>query len=187
MNLEKAQKLWFLLHRFDRTNRTDLAIFNADKERYPFFYLLHWNEKHNISQQRKVALKSNSRLNYFKSIRDISIRDIETIDIENPFEFDDKSENLNNVQAQLIEDFLLKMPTITKIKKGSNESELNEDVDFSEVTYHPPTTESYAIILEKQGKYDLAIKVYEKLSLAKPEKRLYFASRISEIAFKINN
>ena len=53
MNLEKAQKLWFLLHRFDRTNRTDLAIFNADKERYPFFYLLHWNEKHNISQQRK--------------------------------------------------------------------------------------------------------------------------------------
>ena len=79
------------------------------------------------------------------------------------------------------------MPTITKIKKGSNESELNEDVDFSEVTYHPPTTESYAIILEKQGKYDLAIKVYEKLSLAKPEKRLYFASRISEIAFKINN
>ena len=182
MNLEKAQKLWFLLHRFDRTNRTDLAIFNADKERYPFFYLLHWNEKHNISQQRKVALKSNSRLNYFKSIRDI-----ETIEIENLFEFDDKSENLNNVQAQLIEDFLLKMPTINKIKKGSNESELNEDVDFSEVTYHPPTTESYAIILEKQGKYDLAIKVYEKLSLAKPEKRLYFASRISEIAFKINN
>ena len=32
-----------------------------------------------------------------------------------------------------------------------------------------------------------AIKVYEKLSLAKPENRLYFASRISEIAFKINN
>jgi hypothetical protein len=41
--------------------------------------------------------------------------------------------------------------------------------------------------LEKQGKYDLAIKIYEKLSLAKPEKRLYFATRISEIALKINN
>ena len=182
MNLEKAQKLWFLLHRFDRTNRADLSIFNADKERYPFFYLLHWNEKNIASQERKVALKSNSRLNYFKSIRDI-----ETSEIENPFELNLKSANSNDVQAQLIEDFLLKMPTITKIKKSSNESELNEDVDFSEVSYHPPTTESYAIILEKQGKYDLAIKVYEKLSLAKPEKRLYFASRISEIAFKINN
>jgi hypothetical protein len=182
MNLEKAQKLWFLLHRFDRTNQTELAIFNGDKERYPFFYLLHWNEKNNANQQRKVALKSNSRINYFKSIRDI-----ETIELENPFEFDFKSENSNAVQAQLIEDFLLKMPTITKIKKNSNERELNEEIDFSGVTYQAPTSESYAIILEKQGKYDLAIKVYEKLSLAKPEKRLYFASRISEIAFKINN
>jgi len=182
MNLEKAQKLWFLLHRFDRSNRADLAIFNGDKKRYPFFYLLHWNEKNNVSKQRKVALKSNSRLNYFKSIRDI-----ETIELENPFEFVFKLESSNDVQTQLIEDFLLKMPTITKIKKSSNESELNEDVDFSEVSYQPPTTESYAIILEKQGKFDLAIKVYEKLSLAKPEKRLYFASRISEIAFKINN
>ena len=182
MNLEKAQKLWFLLHRFDRSDRGDLAIFNVDKERYPFFYLLHWNEKNNVCQQRKVALKSNSRLNYFKSIRDI-----ETIELENTFEYDFKSEISNVAQAQLIEDFLLKMPTITKIKKSSNESELNEDVDFSEVSYQPPTTESYAIILEKQGKFDLAIKVYEKLSLAKPEKRLYFASRISEIAFKINN
>jgi hypothetical protein len=182
MNLEKAQKLWFLLHRFDRSDRGNLAIFKADKERYPFFYLLHWNEKNNVSQQRKVALKSNSRLNYFKSIRDI-----ESIELENTFEYDFKSEISNDSQAQLIEDFLLKMPTITKIKKGSNDIELNEEVDFSEVTYQAPTTESYAIILEKQGKYDLAIKVYEKLSLAKPEKRLYFASRISEIAFKINN
>ena len=182
MNLEKAQKLWFLLHRFDRTNRADLAIFNDDKERYPFFYLLHWNEKNIASQERKVALKSNSRLNYFKSIRDI-----ETSEIENPFELNLKSANSNDVQAQLIEDFLLKMPTITKIKKSSNEIELPEEVDYSEVSYQAPTTESYAIILEKQGKYDLAIKVYEKLSLAKPEKRLYFASRISEIAFKINN
>ncbi|NQW77461.1 MAG: hypothetical protein HQ448_11685 [Cytophagales bacterium] len=182
MNLEKAQKLWFLLHRFDRSNRADLAIFTADKERYPFFYLLHWNDKNNVSQQRKIALKSNSRLNYFNSIRDI-----EMTELENPFELDFKLENSNEVQAQLIEDFLLKMPTITKIKKSSNESELKDEVDFSKVIYQPPTTESYAIILEKQGKFDLAIKVYEKLSLAKPEKRLYFASRIAEIAFKINN
>jgi tetratricopeptide (TPR) repeat protein len=182
MNLEKAQKLWFLLHRFDRTNRAEIDVFKADKERYPFFYLLHWNEKNQIKQQRKIALKSNSRLNYFKSIHDI-----ESVEIENPFEFNIKLDSTNNIQAQLIEDFLLKMPTITKIKKISNESELIEEIDFSEVTYQAPTTESYAIILEKQGKYDLAIKVYEKLSLAKPEKRLYFASRISEIAFKINN
>ncbi len=181
MNLEKAQKLWFLLHRFDRTNHAELDIFKLDKEKYPFFYLLHWNEKNNVSQQRKIALKSNSRLNYFKSIRDIKF------EIENSIEFNINTDSTNNVQAQLIEDFLSKMPTITKIKKSPSDNEINEEVDFSEVTYQAPTTESYAIILEKQGKYDLAIKVYEKLSLAKPEKRLYFASRISEIALKINN
>ncbi len=181
MNLEKAQKLWFLLHRFDRTNRAELDIFTSDKERYPFFYLLHWNEKNKVKQQRKIALKSNSRLNYFKSIHDIEF------EIDYSIEFNMGAGISNSVQAQLIEDFLLKMPTITKIKKSPSDNVLDEEVDFSEVAYQAPTTESYAIILEKQGKYDLAIKVYEKLSLAKPEKRLYFASRISEIALKINN
>jgi hypothetical protein len=181
MNLEKSQKLWFLLHRFDRTNRAELDVFTSDKEKYPFFYLLHWNEKSHVRQQRKIALKSNSRLNYFKSIQDIEF------EIDNPIEFNINTDSTNNVQAQLIEDFLSKMPTITKIKKSHSDNELNEEIDFSEVAYQAPTTESYAIILEKQGKYDLAIKVYEKLSLAKPEKRLYFASRISEIALKINN
>jgi hypothetical protein len=96
-------------------------------------------------------------------------------------------ESSDDTQNQLIEDFLLKMPTITKIKKNHNENELIEEIDFSKIEFSAPITESYAIILEKQGKYELSIKVYEKLSLAKPEKRLYFASRISEIVFKINN
>jgi len=38
-----------------------------------------------------------------------------------------------------------------------------------------------AILLSKQGKYLQAIELYEKLSLIKPEKRVYFASRISEL------
>jgi len=182
MNLQKSQKLWFLLYRFDRTNQEDLGIFQPDKEKYPFFYLLHWNEKNNSKRQRKIALKSNSRLNYFKSIHDI-----EFIEPENIFDKNTPIGNLNNGQAELIEEFLLKMPTITKLKKNAIDSEITDAIDFSEVTYQAPTTESYAIILEKQGKYDLAIKIYEKLSLAKPEKRLYFATRISELALKINN
>ena len=181
MNLEKAQKLWFLLHRFDRTNRAELDIFTADKEKYPFFYLLHWNERNNSRQQRKVALKSNSRVNYFKSIRDVEV------EIDDHIEFEIKTDSKNSIQSKIIEDFLSKMPAITKIKKSLSDIEINEEVDFSEVIYQAPTTESYAIILEKQGKFDLAIKVYEKLSLAKPEKRLYFASRISELELKKNN
>jgi hypothetical protein len=43
------------------------------------------------------------------------------------------------------------------------------------------------MILEKQGKYQQAIEVYQKLSLSKPEKSHYFATRISELSLKINN
>lgn len=178
MNLEKAQKLWYLLNRFDRSTLSQIDLFALEKEKYPFFYLLYWNEKHCGNQQRKIALKSNSRINYFKSIYDAEI-----IDPSKNFESCENISLAETNQAQIIEDFLSKMPSITKVKKNSPEN----DVDFSEMIYNPPTTESYAIILENQGKFDLAIHVYEKLSLAKPEKRLYFASRISEIALKLNN
>lgn len=182
MNLEKSQKLWFLLNRFDRTNPIDIERLRSDKEKYPYFYLLHWNEKYNTKNQRRIALKSNSRIQYFKSIHDI-----ETIEKESPTDFNISLGTSNIVQNQLIEDFLSKLPTISKIKKNSTEYAMIEESDLSEVKYQSPVTESYAIILEKQGKYELAINIYEKLSLAKPEKRLYFASRISEIALKLSN
>jgi hypothetical protein len=40
--------------------------------------------------------------------------------------------------------------------------------------------------LAKQHKYQQAIDIYEQLILAKPEKRLYFATRISELEQNLN-
>ena len=45
-------------------------------------------------------------------------------------------------------------------------------------------TESFAKILIKQGKFDKAREVYEKLMVKNPEKKAYFAAKIDEIADK---
>lgn len=47
------------------------------------------------------------------------------------------------------------------------------------------TTETLAIILEKQGKFEKAIEIYEKLMHQNPEKNSIFAVRISELKNKL--
>ena len=48
-------------------------------------------------------------------------------------------------------------------------------------------TETLALVLEKQGKYDKAIAVYEKLIARNPEKSSTFAIRISQLRIKQDN
>lgn len=48
-------------------------------------------------------------------------------------------------------------------------------------------TETLAVVLEKQGKYDKALAIYEKLIAKNPEKSSTFAIRISELKGKIDN
>lgn len=48
-------------------------------------------------------------------------------------------------------------------------------------------SETLAIILEKQGKYDKAADIYRKLLAANPEKNSIFAPRIKELQNRINN
>lgn len=47
-------------------------------------------------------------------------------------------------------------------------------------------TETLAVVLEKQGKLDKAIEVYEKLILKYPEKSSIFAIRISELKIRLD-
>lgn len=48
-------------------------------------------------------------------------------------------------------------------------------------------TETMAVIMEKQGKYDKAVEVYMNLSVQNPEKSATFAARIEELKKKIEN
>ncbi len=48
-------------------------------------------------------------------------------------------------------------------------------------------TETLAVVLEKQGKLEKAVEVYEKLIVKYPEKSSIFAARISELNSRIEN
>jgi hypothetical protein len=167
--MSNAQKLWFLLNKIDRSDQSEL---NQDKLIYPYFYFLHWNERYSILKQQRIALQSSRRKLYFQSIYDIQGELDETTD---PV----PAEEIKALQVALIDQFILNQPTLAKPKRSDLEDSPQEDLSATEFSL--PVSETVAILLTKQGKYLQAIELYEKLSLIKPEKRLYFASRISEL------
>lgn len=176
----KAQDLWFLLHKIDRSNSSLQHSFDVDKETYPYFYLLFWNEKFNPHQQKKIALQSTFRNRYFESIFDID-------KISSPYiAIDSFKTTVPDVaeQIQVIDDFLQNLPSIARPKKHMTEED-SDVLDLAGLKNALPISETFAKILERQEKYERAIEMYEKLSLIKPEKSLYFATRISELKHKL--
>ena len=172
MMINKSQQLWYLLNRFDREESETNTLLLKDLENYPFFYLLNWNFDQGKQILRKTALQSPIRKQFYQ------------------VQFDAPEITFNNAtdnnQQDIIEEFLQKMPTLAKAKKQSTQDELQEEVDLAASTWTPPVSETFAIILVKQQKYQQAIDIYEQLILAKPEKRLYFATRISDLKQNIN-
>lgn len=169
MESSKAQKLWFLLNKIDRADQSELY---QDKLLYPYFYLLHWNERFSVLKQQKIALQSSQRKQFFQSIYDISS---EQVELSEPM----PAEEIKALQDSLIDQFILNQPTLAKPKRSELYDAPQEDL--SVVEFSLPVSETVAILLTKQGKYLQAIELYEKLSLIKPEKRLYFATRILEL------
>lgn len=174
METNKAQTLWFLLNKIDRNSSDSHAMIHADKLDYPFFYLLQWNERKDVINQRKIALQAPFRFNYYQSIIDIKTDSEDSLPV---------FEHVNEIQDDIINQFLASQPSITRLKKGSTE-DFTPIIDLAQTNWSPPISENFALILIKQGKISLAIDVYEKLILAKPEKSLYFANQISALTKK---
>lgn len=88
-------------------------------------------------------------------------------------------------QMELIESFIKNEPRIAPVRAGINEVAAQADLTKrAKLTGGGLVTESFAKILEKQGKFDKAREVYEKLMVKNPEKKAYFAAKIDEIADK---
>ena len=102
--MSKAQKLWFLLNKIERADQQDLAI---DKSAYPFFYLLHWNERFSVLKQQRIALQSAQRKHYFQSIYDISAETSEQLIEVIP------AEEIKAIQDSIIDQFDL----VTKMNR----------------------------------------------------------------------
>jgi hypothetical protein len=95
---------------------------------------------------------------------------------------------LQKKQQQIIEGFIKKNPRMSAIKQDMNAEPLPLDltgrVAQSNTTGSfggPIETEAFAKILVRQGKTDKAIDIYQKLILKKPEKKDYFAKKLSEL------
>ena len=172
MKINKSQQLWYLLNRFDREESETNTLLLKDLENYPFFYLLNWNFEQGQQIMRKTALQSPIRQQFYHANFDAPVLT--------------NNNSTANTQQDIIEDFLQKMPSLAKAKKQSSSDDVELDVDLAASTWTPPVSETFAIILAKQQKYQQAIDIYEQLILAKPEKRLYFATRISELKQNIN-
>ncbi|SMD38884.1 hypothetical protein SAMN04488029_3927 [Reichenbachiella faecimaris] len=88
-------------------------------------------------------------------------------------------------QSKIIDTFLKENPTINVNKKNTDpETDLSSESD----TFPGNTaTENLTHILEKQGKFDLAISVYDKLILKHPEKEKEFQKEIDRIKSQKSN
>lgn len=177
--MEKSRQLWFLLQKVDRKDLAAHQLLAPDKEKYPFFYLLNWNEELPEEDLRKVALQSISRQNF-----KFSLDGAEKITLS--FHKNEFDENQSFSQDVLIDQFLEKAPFINKLKKTENE-EIESEIDYSIQSFDFPISETFAKILVKQAKYSLALEVFEQLCLKFPEKKTYFATQIIEINEKIKN
>ena len=175
METNKTQELYLLLYKYNRNNIDSQNVISDYVNKYPYFFLLNWNLQLDSITQRKIALQSPFRSHYHNSIVDAPLALIENhakkiVSFEN--------------QIEIVDQFLTNQPTISRNKKNSTDN--SGIADLSETPYSPPVSETFAIILVKQGKISLAIDIYTKLMLSKPEKRLYFASRISELTILLN-
>ncbi|TAE32505.1 MAG: hypothetical protein EAZ91_04045 [Cytophagales bacterium] len=94
-------------------------------------------------------------------------------------------ESARQLQTELIENFIKNEPRLAPLRAKLGEPV--EQVDLAQrnqpvaVGRGGLATESFAKILLMQGKTDKAIEIYEQLSLKNPQKKAYFAGKISEI------
>ena len=68
-----------------------------------------------------------------------------------------------------------------KKKKGKKKDKTGKSTDSGVLLSDSVVSETLAKILEKQGHYDQAIAMYEKLGLKYPEKSRFFADRIEKL------
>ena len=94
-------------------------------------------------------------------------------------------QNLDNTkvryQRSLISSFLSKNERIGKPAPPSTGQPINDLSEESATTPPDLVTETLANIMVRQGKFNRAIDIYEKLMLKYPQKNTYFAGRIEQL------
>ncbi|WP_439556871.1 hypothetical protein [Dyadobacter sp.] len=84
-------------------------------------------------------------------------------------------------QQLIIQGFMKKNPRINRQDNNLEPVEIDLSGRVAESWEGTIETEAFAKILIRQGKIEKAIDIYQKLILKKPEKRNYFAKKLSEL------
>lgn len=87
-------------------------------------------------------------------------------------------------QQQIIQGFMKKNPRIARQDNNLEPISIDLSARLGGSADSSIETEAFANILIRQGKIEKAIDVYQKLILKKPEKRNYFAKKLSELYAK---
>ncbi len=85
------------------------------------------------------------------------------------------------IQQQIIQGFIKKNPRINRQENGIEPIQIDLKGRLAESGSSIIDTEAYANILIKQGKFDKAKDVYQKMILKNPKKRNYFAKKLGEL------
>ena len=90
-------------------------------------------------------------------------------------------------EKSIISRFIQKDPAISPLSASEASSEDDDNSGENPQSQSKPIfiSETFAQLLEKQGKIEKAIGVYEELILKNPEKNSYFATRIQELKKKL--
>lgn len=87
---------------------------------------------------------------------------------------------------QIIDKFIKEDPAISPLKPNEIKENLKDLTEPVVQKRKQPVSETFAVILEKQGKFGKSIEIYEELILKYPEKKAYFAGRIEELKKQLN-
>ncbi|WP_170178431.1 hypothetical protein [Flammeovirga pectinis] len=123
----------------------------------------------------ELADETTNESDYIKSTEKMD--DLNIIDFN---QFAPNTSQTTSHQKEIIDKFISDSPGIpSQTKNNSNEEK--STIDLSESSTQPfssPQTESFAKLLEKQGKKEEAISIYQHLILKNPNKASFFAERI---------
>ena len=156
-------------------------------------------ENNDSTQKRKAFsswLKANktSHDEKIEQTHPEAILEIKNSEEKTPIKSEETSAVPVNKTEEIVNNFLINQPSISKLEKESEQEERPKKEFYSPIKIAKqsldettlPVSETLGKIFAAQGNFPKAIYVYSRLMLIYPEKKIFFANKIEELEQKLN-